>query len=195
MKKTLPPRSLLQKITYYVGNALILLSLFGLLFTFYPIIQLYLFPPQAQTFIIQTLEEPYIQIDKINALAPIIEQVDPWNEAVYQKALKNGVAHAKGSSLPGQKGTVFLFAHSSGSPWELTRYNTVFFRLSELEKGDTIIIGRQKKRYTYSVTEKKEVWPTEVSYLKELEQNQLIVQTCVPIGTSLKRLLIFASPK
>lgn len=195
MKKTLPQQSLSKKLMRNLGSALIITSLFGFAFTFYPLIRLYLFPPQTQNITTAKFPEPYIQIEKISAVAPIVEQVDPWSQSAYNQALKNGVAHAKGSYLPGESGTVFLFAHSSGAPWELTRYNTVFFRLTELQSGDTIIIGRQGKRFHYTVTEKKEVWPSEISYLTDLEKNQLIVQTCVPIGTSLKRLLVFAIPQ
>ena len=34
----------------------------------------------------------------------------------------------------------------------------------------------------------------DVSYLIETKKTQLILQTCTPIGTSLKRLLVFADP-
>ncbi len=177
---------------FHLGNALIILSVIGFLSIISPILKIYLFPPQIQ----QTLptKGTFITISKIHAQAPITENVDPWNESGYQNVLKNSVAHAKGTSLPGQSGTVFLFAHSTGMPWELTRFNTIFLRLGELQKGDVIEIVRNGKKFTYHVREKKEVWPAEVNYLLQTKKTQLILQTCTPIGTSLKRLLIFADP-
>jgi LPXTG-site transpeptidase (sortase) family protein len=136
----------------------------------------------------------FITIPKIKAQSPVIENVDPWNEAAYGEALKHGVAQAKGTSLPGQHGTVYLFAHSSGLPWDLTHFNTIFLKLGELQNGDKILIRRNGKDYPYKVTDKKEVDPSEVQYLLDTKKTQLVVQTCTPIGTSLRRLLIFAAP-
>ena len=61
-------------------------------------------------------------------------------------------------------------------------------------KGDIIIISKDRKLYKYKVTDKKTVWPNEVNYLLETKKTQLILQTCVPIGTSFQRLLVFAEP-
>ena len=108
-----------------LGNALIALSFLGFIFIYYPIIRGYLFPPTISI----PDNQPAIRIEKINAVAPLIFNVDPWNKEEYLEALSNGVAHAKGTFLPGETGTIFLFAHSSDAPWRLTRYNTVFLRL------------------------------------------------------------------
>lgn len=175
----------------YLGNIFILLSLLGFAYIFYPIVFIYLFPPQIKSQ--EIIGNGFtISIPKIHAYADVIPNVNPWNKTEYLAALRHGIAHAKGTSLPGEKGMTYLFAHSSGAPWEMNKYNTIFFRLGELKKGDIITIDYQKKRYKYTVTEKKEIWPNETKYLKDTKINQLILQTCTPIGTSLKRLLIFA---
>ena len=167
-------------------------SLLILVFIYYPIISLYLFPKKIDS---KVLTKPfYIEIPKINVASQIIPNVDPFNETEYRKSLENGIAHAKDTSLPGEKGTSFLFAHSSDLPWRITRYNVAFFRLPELQKGDIIIISKDRKLYKYKVTDKKTVWPNEVNYLLETKKTQLILQTCVPIGTSFQRLLVFAEP-
>ncbi len=169
---------------------MILVSLLSLGYILYPIIFIYIFPPQIRT--ISTLKGTFITIPKIHAQAPIILNVDPFNEAIYRSALMKGVAQAKNTSLPGEEGTIYLFAHSSGMPWETTHYNTIFLRLGELTKADLIYITYNNKQYIYKVINKKEIWPNEISYLIQTNKNQLILQTCTPIGTSLKRLLIFA---
>lgn len=135
-----------------------------------------------------------INIPKINAYAPLIDNVDPWNETEYREALKKGVAVASGFVKPGEKGTVYIFAHSSDSPWRISSYNTVFFRLGELKKDDLIYINYNGKKYSYRVSHFIDVWPNEVESLTKGLTDQLILQTCTPMGTSLKRLLVFADP-
>lgn len=182
-----------KNIGRYLGNGLMFLSCGIFLFLGYPILKTYLFPtPFYESKM--PLEAFTLYIPKIKAVSPIIEQVSPWNESEYHNALKKGVAHAEYTGLPGDGKTTFLFAHSSGMPWEQVYYNTIFLRLGELQKGDEIVIDRKKKRFYYQVIDKKEVWPNEVNYILDINKDQLILQTCTPIGTSLKRLLIFAKP-
>jgi len=174
-----------------VGTLLIILSVIGMGIIIIPLLRIYLFPPSLTP---PEKKGIFITIPKISAQAPIVLDVDPWNEAIYKSALTKGVAHAKGTARPGQNGTSFLFAHSSGMPWEITRYNTIFLRLSELTISDQIILTVDGKRFLYRVVDKKEVTPEKVEYLAGGQNNQLILQTCTPIGTSLNRLLVFASP-
>lgn len=177
-----------------IGNGLITLSFLILIFIYYPIIQLYWFSPKSSA---QELRKvPFsIEIPKIDIATKVSENVDPYNQEQYRKVLEKGVAHAKGTAIPGEKGTVFLFAHSSDLPWRITRYNIPFFKLGELDKEDQIIIKKDGKRYLYIVYDKKIVWPTEVKYLKDTREDKLILQTCTPIGTDFQRLLIFAREK
>ena len=181
-----------KRLRHLIGNALMAFSLLLLVFIYYPIISLYLFPPKIDRQVLT--KSLYIEIPKINVASQIIPNVDPFNETEYRKSLENGIAHAKNTSLPEEKGTTFLFAHSSDTPWRITRYNIAFFRLPELKRGDSINIFRNGKTYKYKVSDKKTVWPNEVNYLLNTQKDQLILQTCVPIGTSLKRLLVFADP-
>lgn len=159
---------------------------------YFPVISTFLFPKPIIAS--ENLKGDYITIPKIKAQAPMIWNVDPWRENTYQEVLKKGVAHAKGTSLPGEKGRSFIFAHSSGNPLDITRYNTVFLKLGDLKIGDSIEIKRKGKVYKYKVTQTKVVWPNEVNYLKDTKADGIVVQTCWPIGTALKRLLIFAAP-
>jgi len=175
-----------------IGNSMMLFSFFALFLLYIPIIKLYTFPSNTNAEIIDSSFS--IEIPKIKVTSKIIENVDPFNEEEYKKELIKGIAHAKGTSLPEDRGTIFIFAHSSDSPWNIIRYNAEFFRLGELERGDEIKIRRNGKLYTYKVSDKRIVWPTETKYLTETKPEQLILQTCTPIGTSLMRLLVFAKP-
>lgn len=178
---------------YYLGNLLLISSVLSFFVIFYPVITSYLFPKPIKAS--AELKGDYITIPKIKAQAPLIFNVDPWKEDIYKEALRRGVAHAKGTSLPGEKGSSFIFAHSSGNPIEQTNYNTVFLKLGELKIGDSIEIKRDNKVYKYNVTQLKIVSPSEVDYLKNTKSDGIVIQTCWPIGTAFKRLLVFAAPK
>lgn len=134
-----------------------------------------------------------IVIPKIKANSKIVANVDPYNPAIYQAALTKGVAQAQGSALPYEDGNMFLFSHSSVNFYEAQKYNSVFYLLHKLETGDTIDIYYAEQKYTYKVTGKKIVNPSEVSYLQKGDsQHTLTLMTCWPPGTSLQRLLIQA---
>lgn len=174
------------------SNSLIVLALLLVFYIYLPFLKLYL--PTTETH--KNIDKSYsIYIPKINAQAPIIESVDPWNKSNYEESLKKGIAEAKDFELDNKNNKpVFLFAHSSLPFWEMTRVNSAFLRLHELKVGDQILIYKDNKEFKYEVTEKKEVWPSEVNLINEANSEQLILQTCTPIGTDLKRLLVFATP-
>lgn len=200
-----------------LGTSLIIFSLLGFLLTYGPIIRVEIGYRLTQ-FIGKNVEskgsfadllgktlvgEPEgvpdpnfsLIIPKIHAKGKVIANVDPADESAYMAALKTGIAHAKGTYLPGGKGNIYLFAHSTDSPLNIVRYNAVFYLLRELEPGDGVEVYFSGVKHRYRVTDKKIVEPTDVSYLTPYNQEakeQLILQTCWPPGTTLKRLLIFA---
>jgi len=133
-----------------------------------------------------------IVIPKIGANAPVVATVDPYDPAVYQRALTKGVAHAKGSGLPDDNQTMFLFAHASGDILMAQRYNSVFYLLNKLEPEDEVTIYYQGEPITYTVTATKTVSPDAVDYLTNDPNTDLILMTCTPPGTTWKRLLVMA---
>lgn len=135
-------------------------------------------------------------IPKINAQSKVVAEVSAVDKEEYQFFLKDGVAHAAGSGYPGGGETVYLFAHSTNVEWNIIRYNAVFFLLNELVEGDEIWVIHDKRLYPYLVSDKKVAEAEEISYLTEYQDGEtLILQTCWPPGTILKRLLVFAKPK
>ena len=136
-----------------------------------------------------------IVIPKIRANAKIVPDVDTQDSSQYQKALTQGVAHAKGTAYPGEIGNVFLFAHSGADLYEASRFNAVFYLLSKLDTGDTVYVFYQGKRYTYQVTSQERVDADNVNYMdseKASGKKTLTLMTCWPAGTTLKRLMIVA---
>ena len=134
-----------------------------------------------------------IVIPKIGANSKIIRDVDPLNSLEYQKKLTEGVAHAKGTALPGQKGNIFLFAHSSDNFINANRYNSVFYLINKLENKDKIYLIFNRKKYVYEVVDKKIVSAEDVSYLDpDSDIEKVTLMTCWPAGTTYKRLVVVA---
>ncbi len=134
-----------------------------------------------------------IVIEKINANAKVVANVDPSSEREYYQALTLGVAHAKGTSLPGEKGNIYLFSHSTDAPWNIVRFNAIFYLLREVETGDRVIIFYQGKRFDYLVFDKVIARPNDVSFLTNRYDGEVLtLQTCDPPGTLFNRLIVRA---
>src|SRR5687768_8091733 len=82
----------------HLGNFLMISAVLLALFVYYPFLKLF-FPAPYPALSVQQ-EGFQISIPKINANAPVIPNVDPFNEIEYKKSLENGVAHAKGTVMP-----------------------------------------------------------------------------------------------
>lgn len=130
-------------------------------------------------------------IPKIGIEAPV-----GWDigEISIMRALENGLVHIDGTGKPGSDKNIFITGHSSNYWWKAGDYKTIFVLLPEINNGDEIFITYQGKFYKYKVFETQEVDPKEVENYIEAKDEQLTLMTCVPVGTNLKRLLIFAKP-
>lgn len=136
-----------------------------------------------------------IVIPKINAVSNVISNVDIGSESLYSKALEEGVAQAKGTYFPGQGKTIYLFSHSTNSSLNVARYNAVFYQLGLLQANDQVIIFFSNRKYVYKVERILIIEASDTSYLtKDFAEETLILQTCEPPGTTLKRLLVIANP-
>jgi LPXTG-site transpeptidase (sortase) family protein len=134
-----------------------------------------------------------IVIEKINANSKVIPQVDPANKTEYTNALAMGVAEALGSTAPGQPGNLYIFSHSVDAPWNVIRYNAVFYLLRELAVGDRVVLFYKDRRYDYIVFDKTVVDPNDVSFLtNRYDKPVLTLQTCDPPGTLAHRLIVRA---
>lgn len=134
-------------------------------------------------------------IPKVNAKANIVPNVSVQEKSEYEKALMEGVAHARGTYFPGQGKNIFLFAHSTDSPLNFTRYNAVFYLLGKLEKGDQFTIYFLDRKYEYEVAEKIIAAASDTSWIyRDFGFETVILQTCDPPGTTIRRLLVLAKP-
>lgn len=149
---------------------------------------------QGQETLIKPVSTEFgLVIEKINANAKIVANVDPGVEKEYIAALREGIAQAKGSTEPGEDGNLFLFSHSTDAPWNIVRYNAIFYLLRELEPGDRVIVFYKDRRYDYIVFDKTTVPGTDLTFLtNRYDRPVLTLQTCDPPGTVLNRLIVRA---
>jgi LPXTG-site transpeptidase (sortase) family protein len=199
-----------KKAIFLFGNVLFFVAVGYFIYLYWPLskaMSIY-FINKNQLFgtrpIIYTVPQPSvdktdfsIQIPRIFAASKIAAEVSPFDKNEYLKVLNtNEVAQAKGSSFPGEGlgKTTYIFAHSTQQGIGAVRKNSVFYLLGELQKNDPIFVKYNGKVYIYKVYKQIVVDPSQIEYLTYSEKDKeiLLLQTCWPIGTDWRRLLVFA---
>ena len=135
--------------------------------------------------------DPRLIIPKLNVDVPINFEV-PLSGVM--EAMNHGVAHyriAGASAYPGEIGNFIITGHSAGDVYSSNPYKYIFSGLERLEDGDLIYVNYHSVRYTYRVTKKEVVEPSNVAALVVQTDKPLItLVTCTPLGTSRYRLLV-----
>jgi len=199
-----PPKP--KRIIFYIGTMVTLIGFIYLGYLYTPLIKsviVYKFNFNQKNIVNEIAlnevvdNEFFVSIPKISAKSNIIANVSPYNKEEYLSVLsKDEVAHSETSSLPGmgKNSTTYLFAHSTQQSFDTVRKNSVFYLLGELNTGDSINVKYNGIVYVYKVYDKKIISYKEAEYLTYKDDNRevLILQTCWPIGTNWKRLLVFA---
>ena len=143
----------------------------------------------------QVAADPKLIIPKINVDVPVIYDVG-YDHDSQMAAMEKGVAHFAipgADSKPGQVGNTVFSGHSSNDLFEPGDYKFVFAQLDKLQTGDTIYVNYNSVRYTYSITKKQVVKPSDVQALYGYsDKPYLTLITCTPLGTSKDRLLVTA---
>jgi len=139
----------------------------------------------------------YIDIASIGiANIKISPNVDSYNEKVYNQFLKQGLAHFKGTPLPGDGGNSFIYGHSAVESFFDSHQNlpeTIFSRLGNIDIGQEVDIKKDDKVLKYIVRSKKIVSPDDFSILEEQNNKETItMMTCWPLGIGTKRLIVIA---
>jgi sortase A len=110
-------------------------------------------------------------------------------------ALTAGVEHVSGTDLPWRgdaQRNVYLAGHRLGYPGTGSRL--IFYRLDELSKGDRIVLkDRRGRAYRYRVLDSFVVGPYDSWVMGEVRDRDLLtLQTCTPVPTFDKRLIVRA---
>lgn len=108
--------------------------------------------------------------------------------------LSKSLIHYPDTAMPGDLGSPVIFGHSILPQfYNPKNYMSIFSLLPSLSENDLIHINYDNITYTYQVTDKKEVYPTDLSPLQQQYDNKsLKLITCVPPGLKTRRLVVTA---
>lgn len=139
--------------------------------------------------------DPVLTIPRIGVEVPIVWDANAADQDSLNAAMDKGVAwfNINGANArPGELGNFVLSGHSSNDWLDQGDYKFIFARLEQLNEGDTIYVNYNSTRYTYQITRKEVVKPTDVAALtKAVTTPTITLITCTPLGTALNRLLVF----
>lgn len=135
-----------------------------------------------------------LEIPSLNLTVPLI-----WSKDVdgLLDDLQNGVVHYPGTAIPGEIGTSYISGHSSNYSWAKGDYNKVFAKLNDLKQYDSVSIkatqiGGKPVVFHYVVTAKDVFKPDDQKQFANIGKSTIALSTCWPIGTTSKRLVVFA---
>lgn len=115
-------------------------------------------------------ENVVVEISDINIKAPVLEGTD-------NEILSKAAGHFIGTGEVGS-GNYCIAGHSS------TIYKEYFNNLKNIELGMQIsLYDKEKKCYTYTVTENFIVEPNEIWVLNDFEDDRITIVTCTDDGT------------
>jgi sortase A len=120
--------------------------------------------------------------------APVFDSDSQW-------ALAKGVAHVPETSLPWSQSAqrnVFLAGHRMG--YRGTWSRMIFYNLDKLKEGDKVVLkDRTGRPYEYRVSETFLAEPSDSWVMGQVRgRDMLTLQTCTPIPTFQKRLIVRA---
>ncbi len=132
-------------------------------------------------------------------MALTIEEIGIYNAPVFDSdgywALANGIGHNPQTSLPWSntpQRNVYLSGHRMGFRGTWSRM--IFYNLNKLAKGDRVVLrDRGGRTYEYEVSEVFLADPTDVWVMGQVRGRDMVtLQTCTPIPTFEKRLIVRA---
>lgn len=139
--------------------------------------------------------EPKLIIPKLNVDVPAHFNIAN-DTATIDAAMNHGVAQFKipgADALPGQVGNLVISGHSAGDIYSNNQYKFIFSGLERLQDNDLIYVNYNSVRYTYKVTKKQTVEPTDVAALVYPTSKPILTLiTCTPLGSDRYRLLVTA---
>jgi sortase A len=107
--------------------------------------------------------------------------------------LQTGVGHL--FAYPGQGSKIMIYGHSSGYPWDLSKFTKIFRTINKLAVGDKVYVTYDKHLYVYQVISKRAVSNKDTSAFEpDNNGEELILYTCWPPDSISQRYLVHAVP-
>lgn len=99
--------------------------------------------------------------------------------------LRRGPGVYDSSPLPGSSGTVAIAGHR-------TTYLSPFRHIDRLRAGDRITVDMPYARFVYRVDRRRIVSPQQVSVIRRVRYDQLVLTACHPLFSAAQRMVVFA---
>lgn len=122
-----------------------------------------------------------------------------WTQDVkdFEADLKKGVVHYPGTAMLGEVGTSYISGHSSGYLWDKSPYKQIFAGLGNVKDGTSFSITATQKngnkvKYNYVVKGRGEYAANDQAQFVSTADSVVALSTCWPVGTTARRLVIFA---
>jgi sortase A len=119
-----------------------------------------------------------IRIPRIKANFVVVDGTDT-------ASLRKGPGIYDDVPFPGAPGTTAIAGHR-------TTYLAPFRKIDELRRGDEITLEMPYGRLTYEVEKQRIVAPTEVSVVKRVGYDRLVLSACHPLYSAARRIVVFA---
>ncbi|MDX6689444.1 MAG: sortase [Solirubrobacteraceae bacterium] len=119
-----------------------------------------------------------IRIPKIGASYVIVNGTDTGS-------LRKGPGIYEQTPFPGAPGTTGIAGHR-------TTYLAPFRHIDRLKPGDRIEVEMPYGRFEYAVQMRRIVPPTEVSVVRRVSYDRLVLSACHPLYSAAKRIVVFA---
>jgi sortase A len=119
-----------------------------------------------------------IRIPKIGANFVVVDGTDT-------ASLRKGPGIYEVVPFPGAPGTTAIAGHR-------TTYLAPFRHIDQLARGDKITLEMPYARLSYEVENRRIVVPTELSVVKRVGFDRLVLSACHPLYSAAKRIVVFA---
>ena len=99
--------------------------------------------------------------------------------------LRQGPGLIAGTPLPGQHGTTAIAGHR-------TTYGAPFRSLDALRRGDAITLRLPYGTFRYAVEDRRIVQPGDLSVLRRVGHDRLVLSACHPLFSAARRIVVLA---
>ena len=106
-------------------------------------------------------------------------------EGTDTATLRKGPGHYPETPLPGERGTVAIAGHR-------TTYGAPFRTIDQLTRGNRIKVAMPYGTYVYRVERSRIVQPTELSVIRPVGYDRLVLSACHPLYSAAERIVVFA---
>jgi sortase A len=99
--------------------------------------------------------------------------------------LRAGPGLLDGTALPGQRGTTAIAGHR-------TTYGAPFRHIDALRRGDVVTLRTPYGTFRYAVESRRIVYPKDMSVLRRVGHDRLVLSACHPLFSAARRIVVLA---